>query len=150
MKFTNENTQKARKPRKKCSTTLTIRKIQVKITITLYTLCVLSCFSHVQLFIALWIVACQVSLSMEFSWQEYWSGLPCPPSADLHDPGIEPSSFLSPALAGGLFTTSAIWEAHTHLQWLKLTRLILANIDVNVKLLKLLYNEGTSNGTITL
>ena len=87
---------------------------------------------------------------MEFSGQEYWSGLPCPPPGDLHNPGIEPSSFLSPALAGGLFTTSAIWEAHTHLQWLKLTRLILANIDVNVKLLKLLYNEGTSNGTITL
>ena len=79
--------------------------------------------NHVQFFVTPWTVACQVSLSMEFSWQEYWSGLPCPPLGDLHDPGIEPSSFLSPALAGGLFTTSAIWEAHTHLQWLKLTRL---------------------------
>ena len=66
-----------------------------------------------------------------------------PSSGDIRDPGIEPSSLLSPALTGGLFTTSAIWEAHTHLQWLKLTRLTLTNIDVNVKLLTLLYNKGT-------
>ena len=39
-----------------------------------------------------------------FSRQEYWSGLPCPP------PGIEPTSFTSPALAGGFFTTSTTWE----------------------------------------
>ena len=37
------------------------------------------------------------------SRQEYWSGLPCPPPGDLPDPGIEPTSFMSPALAGGLF-----------------------------------------------
>ena len=43
----------------------------------------------------------QASLSMEFSWQEYWSGLPCPTPGDLPYPGIEPSS---PALAG-FFTT---------------------------------------------
>ena len=51
------------------------------------------------------------SLSMGFSRQEYWSGLPCPPPGDLPDPGIEPKSLRSPALAGKLFATSATWEA---------------------------------------
>ena len=46
-------------------------------------------------------------LSMGFSRQEYWSGLPCPPLGDLPDTGIEPMSLKSPALAGGFFTTSA-------------------------------------------
>ena len=55
-----------------------------------------------------WIVACQDPLSMEFSRQEYWSGLSSPPPEDPPDPGIQP---LSPALAGGFFTTSANWEA---------------------------------------
>ena len=48
---------------------------------------------------------------MEFSRQEYWSGLPCPPPGDLPDPGIEPESLTSSALAGGFFTTSTNWEA---------------------------------------
>ena len=43
--------------------------------------------------------------------QEYWSGLPNPPPGDLHDPGIEPMSLMSSALAGGFFTTSAIYIA---------------------------------------
>ena len=47
----------------------------------------------------------QAPLSMGFSEQEYWSGLPCPPPGDLLNPGIEP------ALAGEFFTTSATWEA---------------------------------------
>ena len=51
-----------------------------------------------------WTIACQAPLSMGFSRQEYWSGLPCPPSGDLPDPGIKPMSLVSPALAGGLFT----------------------------------------------
>ena len=42
---------------------------------------------------------------MGFSRQEYWSGLACPPEGDLPDPGIKPSSLMSPALAGGFFTT---------------------------------------------
>ena len=46
-----------------------------------------------------------------FSGQEYWSGLPCPLSGDLPNPGIEPVSLMSPALAGGFFTTSDTWEA---------------------------------------
>ena len=58
-------------------------------------------------------VAHQAPLSMGFSRQEYWSGLPCPSPGDLPDPGIEPVSLTSPALAlaGRFFTTSATWEA---------------------------------------
>ena len=74
-------------------------------------MCVSSCFSHVQFFASLWTVAHQALLSMGFSRQEYWSGLPCPPSGALPDPGIEPASLMSPALAGRFFTTSNIWEA---------------------------------------
>ena len=48
--------------------------------------------SCIWLFVTLWSVACQVPLSMGFSKQEYWSGLPCPPSEDLPDPGIKPQS----------------------------------------------------------
>ena len=54
----------------------------------------------------LWTVAHQAPLSMGFSRQEYWSGLPCPLPGDLPDPGIEPTSLTS-ALAGQFFTTSA-------------------------------------------
>ena len=50
---------------------------------------------------------CQAPPSMGFSRQEYWSGLPCPSPGDLLDPGIELASFMSPAVAGGFFTTSA-------------------------------------------
>ena len=49
-------------------------------------------------------------LSMAFSRQEYWSGLPCPPS-DLPNSGVEPALLTSPALAGRFFTTSTTWEA---------------------------------------
>ena len=59
----------------------------------------LSCFSHVQLFVTLWTIACQAPLSMGFSRQEYRSGLPCPPPRDLPAPGIEPIFLMSPALA---------------------------------------------------
>ena len=58
-----------------------------------------------------WTVACQAFMSMEFSRQEYWSGLLCPPSRDLPNPGIEPVSLMSPVLAGGFFTTSTAREA---------------------------------------
>ena len=43
-----------------------------------------------------------------------WSGLPCPALGDLPNPGTEPGSLMSPALAGGLFTTSATWEVPQH------------------------------------
>ena len=65
----------------------------------------LSHFSHVQLFMTPWTVAHQAPLSVGFSRQEYWSGLPFPTPGDLPDPGIESASLVSPALAGGFFTT---------------------------------------------
>ena len=52
---------------------------------------VLSCFS-VRLLMPPWTVIHQAPLSMEFSRQEYWSGLPCPLPGDLHYPGMEPAS----------------------------------------------------------
>ena len=52
-----------------------------------------------------WTVAHQAPLSMGFSRQEYWSGLPFPAPGDLPSPGIQPTSLLSPALASGFFTT---------------------------------------------
>ena len=67
--------------------------------------------SRVQLFLTLWTVAFQAPVSMGFSRQEYWSGLPCPSLGDLPDPGIEPASRMFPALVGGFSTTSAAWEA---------------------------------------
>ena len=61
--------------------------------------CLLSC---VQLCVTPWTVARQAPLSMGFSRQEHWSGLPRPPPGDLPDPGIESTSLSSPALAGRL------------------------------------------------
>ena len=57
--------------------------------------------SHVRLFVNPWTVALQAPLSMEFSRQGYWSGLPFPSPGDIPDPGIKPGS---PALACGFFT----------------------------------------------
>ena len=56
-------------------------------------------------------IACQSPLSMGFFRQEYWSGLLCPSPGDLSDPGIEPASLVSLALAEVFFTASAAWEA---------------------------------------
>ena len=58
-------------------------------------------FSHVQLSVTLWTRAHQAPLSMRFSWQEYWSGWPCPPPGDLPDPGVKPAYLMFPGLAGG-------------------------------------------------
>ena len=61
-------------------------------------MCVLSSFSHVQLFVTLWTVDRQAPLSMGFCRQEYWSGLPCPPPGNLPNIGIEPAYPVSPSL----------------------------------------------------
>ena len=58
--------------------------------------------SRVRLFVTPWTVARQVPLSMGFSRQEYWSGLPFPSPGDLPDPGIEP---MSPALWADTLTS---------------------------------------------
>ena len=75
--------------------------------------CGLSHFSRVQLRATPRIVACWALSSMGISRQEYWSGLPCPPPGDLPNPGTEPPSLKSLALAGRFFTTSATWEARS-------------------------------------
>ena len=77
-------------------------------TLILLHACVPGHFSHVQLFAT---VARRAPLSMEFSRQGYWSGLPYPLLRDLPDPGIKPASLMSPALASGFFTTNVTWEA---------------------------------------
>ena len=73
--------------------------------------CLLSHFSHFQLWATVWAVAHQAPLPMGFSRQEYWSRLPCPSPGDLPNPGIELAWRLFLALAGGFVTTSATWEA---------------------------------------
>ena len=57
-----------------------------------------------------WTVVHQAPLSMGFCRQGYWSGLPCPPPADISDPGTKPVSLESSTLAGVFFTTSATWH----------------------------------------
>ena len=73
--------------------------------------CLLSHFSHIQLFTTAWTIARQAPLSMGFSRQEYGSGLPRPPPGDPPDPGMEPASLMSPASAGRFFTIRTAWEA---------------------------------------
>ena len=63
-------------------------------------------FNRVRFFMTPWTVARQAPLSMGFSRQEYWSGLPFPFPGDLSNPGIEPVSLMSPVLAGRFFTTA--------------------------------------------
>ena len=68
-----------------------------------------SVLNHVWFFVTPWPVACKASLSIEFSKQEYWSGLPFSTPRDPPNPGIE---HLSPSLAGGLYHW-ATWEAQS-------------------------------------
>ena len=72
---------------------------------------VLSHLSRVCFFATPWTVARQAPLSLGFSRQEHWSGLPFPSPRDLAGPGVKAASHMSPALADGFFTTSATWEA---------------------------------------
>ena len=71
----------------------------------------LSCLSHIRLFVTSWTAACQAPLSMGFSKLEYWSGLSFPPPGDLPDPRTKPMSLMSLVLTGRFFVTSATWEA---------------------------------------
>ena len=57
-------------------------------------------------------IAHQAPLSVGFSRQEDWSGLPCPAPGDPPNPRIKPTLLMSPALASRFFTTRATWEAH--------------------------------------
>ena len=93
---------------------LTLRSFWPHLLVHFQSLWVLSRFSCVWLFVILWTITRQAPLSMEFSRQEYWSGLPFPPPEDLPDQEIKPVSLTSPALAEGFLTTSATWEALSH------------------------------------
>ena len=81
---------------------------------TLLHTCVLSYFSHVLLFVTPLTVAGQAPLSMGFSRQEYWSGLPCPLPGYLPNPGIKPESSKSPALQTNSLLLSHWWSSIFH------------------------------------
>ena len=82
-------------------------------------MCMLTCFRPVQLFLTPWTVACQAPLSMGFSRQEHWSGLPYPPPGDLPDPGMEPVSPAFPALlANSLLLSHQGNPPHLHTSFL--------------------------------
>ena len=89
-----------------------------KILLACVRACVLSHFSHVQLFVTLWTAIYQGPLSMAFSRHEYWSGLPYLPLGELSNPGIKPESLTSPAFAGRFFTlappcrSDSMWNEH--------------------------------------
>ena len=72
----------------------------------------LRCFNYVQFCVTLWNTTHQALLSMGFSKQKYWSGLPCPPPGDLPNLGVKCMSLKCPALAGMFFTISDTREAH--------------------------------------
>ena len=93
---------------------------------------VLSCFSSVQLFATPWMVTCQAPLSMGFTRQESWSGLPCPPPGDLPDPEISSVQFSSVAQACPTLCDPLNWItpgfpvhhqllelAQTHVHWVR-------------------------------
>ena len=97
---------------KQCSLFGKLWQFLKKLNIVLPCARVLSRFSRVWLFVTLWTVAWEAPLSMGFSRQEYWSGLPFPPPGDLPGPGIETTSLMYPALAGRFFTTSTTWPSN--------------------------------------
>ena len=97
--------------------------------------CMLSYFSCVWLCVTLWTVVCQVPLSMGFSRQQQWSGLPFPSPRDLPNPKTESESLLSPALAGWFFTTSVPYA---------LLQEIFQTQGSNLCLLHLLHRQGDS------
>ena len=76
--------------------------------------------------------SCQAPLPMEFSRQEYWSGLPFPTPGNLPDPGIEPTSLASPALASGFFTCAPPGKA-SPLDWGTTKRRNITNAEVLLK-----------------
>ena len=76
----------------------------------------------IQLFATSWTVAHQAPLSMEFSRQEYWSGLPFPSPGDLPHPGIKSACFVSPALTDR-FITAPPGKAHIVSSFLYLSML---------------------------
>ena len=115
--------------------------------------CVMNCFSDVWLFAIPWTVACQAPLSVGFSRQEYWSGLPCPPPGDLPNPGIKPGSLISRALASRFFTTSAMLTATGHYFSLlySIPFVCLYNmVNMEMHCLDLCFKEGLVPGAVNV
>ena len=99
---------------------------------TFYFLDVSVCvFNRVQPFATPWTLTCQVPLSMGFSRQEYWSGLPFPSRRDLPNPGTEQASPVSPELAGRFFTTSTTWGRATSWGTDKITEIAIKTLWEN-------------------
>ena len=74
--------------------------------------CMLSCFSHVRLFVTLWTVACQVCLSMGILQARILERVAMPSSRGIFlTQELNLHLLMSPAMAGGFFTTSTTWEA---------------------------------------
>ena len=100
-------------------------------------------FSCVWVFAVLWAVARQAPLSMGFSRQEYWSGLPFPPPQDLPDPGIEP---MSPALAGGFFFFFFLPPGKpTHMHTYAQTKQIICELKIS-HVMKLYWGRSPGRG----
>ena len=103
------------------------------------------------LFAALWTVARQAPLSVRFSTQRYWSGLL---PGHLPEPGVRPESLLSPALAGGFFTTSATWEALiVHVPFIKICPMLFRcfrwGYSLHINILTILHVNNTTSFDIT-
>ena len=97
--------------------------------------------SHVQLFVTPLTIASQAPLSMEFSRQEYWSGLPSPTSGDLCKPGMEPLSLVSPALTGGFFTTLHLGKSHYCIRDLQNGTFVISSLNWLARLYTHIYME---------
>ena len=129
--FSKEDTQMASKWMERCSTSLVMKEMHIRTTVWYHLACirmaaegwqgggtahyaVVQSLSRVWLSVTPWAVACQAPLCMEFSRQEYWSGLSFPPPGSLPHPRIEPVTLASPALAGGFFTTRPPGKPDVH------------------------------------
>ena len=91
--------------------------------------------SHVQLFVSPWTRAHQAPLSVEFSRQEYWSGLPFPSPGNLPDPGIKPTSLAPPALQVDSLPSDPPGKSQTSYAFSKSATLLWASVSLSVKIL---------------
>ena len=91
-----------------------------------------------------WTGAHQAPLLMGFPRQEYWTGLPFPPPGHLSHPGIEPTPLVSPALAGGLFTTAPPGKSH------EASITLIVKTDITGKQTTLSHEFSKTNPTINI
>ena len=102
--------------------------------------CVLTCFSCVQLFATLWLIALHAPLSMGFSMQQYWNALPCPPPGNFPNPGIEPVSLAVPALQADSSPLRPLWRPLSSLKAYCLWSDTNAYIQVSLRVTVIKYN----------